>query len=191
MYSIDEIKYSLQNRLSQKRYEHTLGVEYTCCALAIRYGADMTKARMAGLLHDCAKHYSGEKLITKCIEYHLPVSEYEKAFPELLHAKVGAYIAKEKYGITDEEILNAIDCHTTGKPDMTVLEKILYIADYMEPNRDRAPHLATIRELAFSDLDACLLKILSGTLYYLKSKGSVIDPQTEATYEFYNNSKAL
>jgi len=187
MYSIDEIKYSLQNRLSQKRYEHTLGVEYTCCALAIRYGADMTKARMAGLLHDCAKHYSGEKLITKCIEYHLPVSEYEKAFPELLHAKVGAYIAKEKYGITDEEILNAIDCHTTGKPDMTVLEKILYIAYYMEPNRDRAPHLKEIRELAFTDLDACLLKILSGTLIYLQSKGSVIDPQTEATFEFYKN----
>ena len=72
---------------------------------------------------------------------------------------------------------------------MTLLEKILYIADYMEPNRDRAPHLSEIRELAFSDLDACLLKILSGTLTYLQSKGSVIDPQTEATFEFYKNQK--
>ena len=187
MYNIDEIKYSLQNRLSTKRYEHTLGVEYTCCALAIRYGADMEKARMAGLLHDCAKHYSGERLIAKCKEYALPVTEYEQAFPELLHAKVGAYLAKEKYGIEDKDIFDAIDCHTTGKPNMTLLEKILYIADYMEPNRDRAPHLKEIRELAFSDLDACLLKILSGTLTYLHSKGSVIDPQTEATFEFYKN----
>ena len=187
MYKIEEIKYSLQNRLSARRYEHTLGVEYTCCALAIRYGADMEQARLAGLLHDCAKHYSGERLLKKCEEYKLPVSEYEKAFPELLHAKVGAYLAKEKYGIEDEEILRAIDCHTTGKPDMTLLEKILYIADYMEPNRDRAPGLKEIRTLAFTDLDACLLRILSGTLHYLKSRGSIIDPQTEATYNFYNN----
>ena len=185
MYKIDEMKYSLQNRLSKHRYEHTLGVEYTCCSLAMRYGADMEQARIAGLLHDCAKHYSGEKLIEKCGQYNLPISSYEKAFPELLHAKVGAYLAKEKYGIEDQAILDAIDCHTTGKPDMTLLEKILYIADYMEPNRDRAPHLKEIRELAFSDLDACLLKILSGTLNYLREKGSVIDPQTEATYEFY------
>ena len=189
MYKIDEIKYSLQNRLSPKRFEHTLGVEYTCCALAMRYGADMNQARIAGLLHDCAKHYSGEKLLQKCKEYHLPVSEYEQAFPELLHAKVGAYLAREKYGIEDEEIIQAIDCHTTGKPDMTLLEKILYIADYMEPNRDRAPHLKEIRELAFSDLDACLLRILSGSLQYIKSTGSVIDPQTEATYEYYKNQQ--
>lgn len=185
MYSIEEIKYSLQTKLSKRRYEHTLGVEYTCCALAMRYGADMNQARIAGLLHDCAKHYSGEKQIEKCTEFGLSVSEYEKAFPELLHAKVGAYLAKEKYGIEDKEIIDAIACHTTGKPGMTLLEKILYIADYMEPNRDRAPHLTEIRELAFKDLDACLLMILSGTLTYLKSKGSVIDPQTEATYNFY------
>lgn len=187
MYKINEIKYSLQNRLSPKRYEHTLGVEYTCCALAIRYGADMEQARMAGLLHDCAKHYSGERLIEKCVQYGLPISEYEQEFPELLHAKVGAYIANAKYGIEDKEILEAINWHTTGKPNMTLLEKILYIADYMEPNRDRAPHLKEIRELAFTDLDACLLKILSGTLTYLRSKGSIIDPQTEATFEFYKN----
>lgn len=187
MNNISQIKDSLQKKLSPHRYEHTLGVEYTCCALAIRYGADMEQARIAGLLHDCAKHYTGEELIEKCRIYDLSVSEYEQAFPELLHAKVGAHLARDKYGITDKEILSAIHWHTTGKPDMTLLEKILYIADYMEPNRDRAPHLKEIRELAFTDLNACLLKILSGTLSYLQSKGSVIDPQTEATFEFYKN----
>ena len=186
MNKIAEIKHSLQSRLSERRYEHTLGVEYTCCALAMRYGADMEQARLAGLLHDCAKHYSGEKLIKKCAEYQLSMNEYEKAFPELLHAKVGANLARTKYGIEDKAVLDAIDCHTTGKPNMNLLEKILYVADYMEPNRDRAPRLNEIRTLAFSDLDACLLMILSGTLNYLKSTGSVIDPQTEATYEFYN-----
>lgn len=185
MYSMEEIHYSLQGKLSPKRYEHTLGVEYTCCALAMCYGADMNQARTAGLLHDCAKHYSGKKLIEKCEQYGLPVNQYEEAFPELLHAKVGAYLAKNKYGIEDEEILAAIDCHTTGKPGMTLLEKIVYIADYIEPNRDRAPHLTEIRELAFQDLDACLIRILSGTLTYLEANGSVIDPQTKATYEYY------
>lgn len=184
-YNIENIKCSLQSMLSQRRYEHTLGVEYTCCALAMRYGADMEQARAAGLLHDCAKHYSGQKLIEKCKQYQLSINEYEKAFPELLHAKVGACLAKEKYGIEEQEILDAIICHTTGKPEMTLLEKILYIADYIEPNRDRAPHLSEIRKLAFHDLDACLLQILSDTMIYLQTRGSVIDPQTEATYNFY------
>ena len=151
----------------------------------MRYGTDMTQARIAGLLHDCAKHYSGQELIKLCEKYHLSVNEYEKAFPELLHAKAGAYLAREKYHITDDSIISAIECHTTGKPNMSLLNKIVYIADYIEPNRDRAPHLSEIRQLAFNDLDACLIRILSGTLTYLESTGSVIDPATRSTYEYY------
>ncbi len=185
MYNIQEMKNTLKNSLSPKRWEHTLGVEYTCSALAMRYGADMTQARIAGLLHDCAKHYSGEELIELCEKHHLSVNEYEKAFPELLHAKTGAYLAREKYHITDNNILSAIECHTTGKPNMSILDKIVYIADYIEPNRDRAPNLSEIRQLAFTDLDACLIRILSGTLTYLEFTGSVIDPTTRSTYEYY------
>lgn len=181
----NEIRLSLEKQLSPHRFEHTLGVEYTCCALAMRYEADLEQARLCGLLHDCAKHYSGTQLLEECKKYQLPVNEYEKAFPELLHAKVGAYLAKEQYGVNDSAILDAIACHTTGKPNMTLLEKILYIADYMEPNRDRAPNLSKIRTLAFQDLDACLLEILAGTLRYLETNGSIIDPQTKATYEYY------
>lgn len=191
MYQWNEICDSLRERLSPHRYEHTLGVEYTCCALAMCYGADLSQARMAGLLHDCAKHFSKAELLRECIKYGLPVTSYEREVPELLHAKVGSHLAKIQYGIHDEEILNAIDCHTTGKPGMTLLEKILYIADYMEPNRNHAPNLTEIRALAFQNLDACLLQILSDTLQYLKSSGSAIDPQTQATYDYYKGDVRL
>lgn len=186
MEKINEIKKKLQDCLTEKRYEHTLGVEYTCCCLAMRYEFDMEKARLAGLLHDCAKCFSGEELLQACEKYHLPASEEERAFPELLHAKVGSYLAKEEYGIEEEEILSAILWHTTGQPNMTLLEKILYVADYIEPNRNQAPHLAELRKLAFQNLDACLLGILTDTLSYLEEKGGVIDPATQATYEYYN-----
>lgn len=185
-----EIKNRLQERLSGKRYEHTLGVEYTSCALAMCYGADMKKARMAGLLHDCAKYLSGEELLNICENHDLPVNREEKLFPELLHAKVGAYLARTQYGIEDEEILSAITWHTTGHPDMTLLEKIVYIADYIEPNRDQAQNLPKIRKMAFQDLDQCLLLILESTLSYLREKGGVIDPATNATYEYYKGGNA-
>lgn len=185
MYNIEDMRAILKNKLSENRYAHTLGVEYTAAALAMRYGADMEKARVAGLLHDCAKYFPGEKLLAKCKKHNLPVNQYEKDYPELLHAKVGAYLASAKYGVKDEEILSAITWHTTGRPEMTLLDKIVYIADYMEPNRDKAPNLAQIRQLAFQDIDECLITILSHTLNYLKEKGSVIDPTTFATYEYY------
>ena len=189
MYTVKEMKERLQGKIHAKRYEHTLGVEYTCCSLAMRYDIDMDQARIAGLLHDCAKCMTGTALLTACREYHLPVSKEEEQFPELLHAKVGAYLAQKEYGVEDEEILSAITWHTTGHPAMTTLEKILYIADYIEPNRDQAPHLPELRRMAFEDLDACLLGILRDTLSYLKEKGGVIDPATKAAYEYYMGGK--
>ena len=185
MYQMDDMRAVFKNKLSEKRYEHTLGVEYTAAALAMRYGASITNARIAGLLHDCAKYFPGEKLLQKCKKYQLPINEYEKNYPELLHAKVGAYLAANKYGVKEEEILSAITWHTTGRPGMTLLDKIIYVADYMEPNRDKAPNLPEIRSMAFCDLDQCLITILSHTLTYLKEKGSIIDPMTFATYEYY------
>ena len=184
-YQINEMKEQIRNNLSQKRYEHTLGVEYTACALAMRYGADMEKARLAGLLHDCAKCFSDEALMEKCIAHSIPLNEFEKKAPALLHAKVGAYMASHQFGIDDEEILSAITCHTTGRPEMTLLDKIIYIADYIEPNRKQVPDLPEIRTLAFQDLDQCLSVILEHILNYLKTQNSVIDPMTSATYEYY------
>lgn len=187
--TITEIKKELEKVLPLKRYEHTLGVEYTASCLAMRYGADMDKARLAGLLHDCAKHLSSEKKIECCAKYGMFVSEYEKKNPELLHAKLGACFANDLYGIDDPEILSAITWHTTGKPNMSLIDKIIYIADYIEPNRNNAPNLSKVRELAFSDIDQCLYQILSDSITYLAHKKSVTDPMTKQTYEYYKNER--
>ena len=151
-------------------------MEYTSTCLAMRYGVDIEKARIAGLLHDCAKYLSSEDKISKCESYGIPVSDYERKNPELLHAKLGACFANEIYGVTDSEILSAIIWHTTGCPDMSLLDKIVFIADYIEANRDKAEDLPKVRELAFKDIDACLLLILEDTIAYLARKKSVTDP---------------
>lgn len=185
----EKIRLRLKSVLTEKRYEHTLGVEYTAACLAMRYGADMEKARVAGLLHDCAKNLSTKEKLEQCKKYKMPVSEYEKQNPELLHAKLGACLACDKYGITDKEILSAITWHTTGRPEMGLLDKIVFIADYMEPNRNKAEDLDEVRELAFQDIDACLRLILKDTVEYLAKKDSVTDPMTQKTWEYYNNSE--
>ena len=136
MMEIQEIEEILQQKQNPHRYRHTIGVRYTSICLAMRYGEDLTKASYAGLLHDCAKHMSGEKLLEKCRSHHLPVSDMEAKNPFLLHGRVGAWLAGHRYGVEDPEILSAIEWHTTGKPDMTLLEKIVFTADYIEPGRD-------------------------------------------------------
>lgn len=182
---IDKMKKKVQNHLDKVRYEHTLGVMYTAGALAMRYQVDLEKALVAGLLHDCAKCLSTEKKLKLCEKYHLTVSESERKNPGLLHAKLGAYIAEKKYDIEDKEIVDAIAYHTTGRPGMTLLGKIVYIADYIEPNRNEAPNLDEVRRLAFVDIDECLYVVLKDSLAYLKTRNEVIDPMTEETYLYY------
>ncbi len=128
-YHLKKIQHKLKKKLDEDRYEHTLGVRYTCAALAMRYGYDMEKAQTAGLLHDCAKCVSDTKKIKICQQNSISISKSEEDNPFLLHAKVGAYLAREKYGVAEEEILDAITFHTTGRADMALLEKIVYIAD--------------------------------------------------------------
>lgn len=175
----------LKTKLSPKRFEHSIGVEYTAGTMAFIYGYDVNKALIAGLLHDCAKYVPGDKKITKCLKRGLSVSDCERKNPELLHAKLSAAYAKEKYGVVDEDILSAITWHTTGKPGMSLLDKIIYIADYIEPNRNVLPEIDIIRKEAYSDIDRCLLHILRNSVEYLDNKGSVIDPVTRETYEYY------
>lgn len=167
-----------------KRFAHTLGVEFTAAALAMRYQADVTDAQIAGLLHDCAKCLTDEKRVSICEKHQIPMTDIERRNPFLLHAKVGEFLAKEKYGITNPDILNAIRFHTTGRENMSLLERIVFVADYIEPGRRQAPNLAEIRQLAFTDLDAAMLKILEDTLSYLKATGGELDPMTEITYEY-------
>lgn len=182
-----KIRKAMEKSLDGKRFEHTLGVEYTAAALAMRYGASIKAAQLAGLLHDCAKCMSDEKRLSICEKHNIGVSEYEKRNPSLLHAKVGSFLAMEEYGVTDKDVIHAILNHTTGRPGMSLLEKIVFVADYIEPGRDKAPNLSEIRELAFVDLDKALLRILEDTLAYLKEDGEEMDPQTGKTYEYYKD----
>ena len=167
-----------------KRFAHTLGVEFTAAALAMKYQADVTDAQIAGLLHDCAKCLTDEKRVSICEKHRIPMTDIERRNPFLLHAKVGEYLAREKYGITNPDILIAIRFHTTGRENMSLLERIVFVADYIEPGRRQAPNLTEIRQLAFTDLDAAMLKILEDTLSYLKATGGELDPMTEITYEY-------
>lgn len=181
-----QMRDKLREKLPSKRFEHSVGVEYTAATMAFMYGVDYEKAMVAGLLHDCAKYVPNDKKIQKCEKRKVPISECEYKNPDLLHAKLSAIYAKEKYEINDREILSAIACHTTGKPAMTTLEKIIYIADYIEPNRIPLPEMDIIRREAYTDLDICLLHILHNTMHYLGKKGAHIDPATKETFEFYN-----
>ena len=132
--------------------------------LAMRYGYDIDKAELAGLMHDCGKRFADEIILKKCISHKIPVTDAEmKALP-VLHAKYGAWLAENKYGIEDPEIISAIACHTTGKADMSVLDKIVYIADYIEPYRNKAANLDDIRHMAFTDIDMAAYVILDDTL---------------------------
>lgn len=184
---ISKIKDELEKHLDAPRMEHTLGVMYTAASLAMRYGAEVNNALIAGLLHDCAKCIPSDEKIHLCHEYGVEVSTIEYQNPGLLHAKLGAVFAKEFYGIEDTEILNAIIWHTTGRPKMSLLDKIIYIADYIEPGRRELPNMADVRRLAFDNIDECLYKILNDSLIYLASRDMPIDPMTEETFIFYKN----
>lgn len=179
----NQIQYIMKDDLF--RYRHTIGVADTCACLAMRYSINMERAYIAGLLHDCAKCMSDEKLIDECRNNNICISEYESAAPYLLHGKVGALYAKERFNITDDEIITAICCHTTGKPGMTTLEEILFVADYIEPMRNKADKLDIIRNASFSDLKLAVYMICDNTLTYLKNKNTAIDKTTVLTYEYY------
>lgn len=180
-----EIRKKLKKELDKDRYEHTKGVMYTAGCLAMAHEYSIEKAMLAGLLHDCAKCVPNEEKVKLCREHQVIVSKVELENQYLLHAKAGAILAEQKYEVTDPLILHAIKVHTTGEPDMNILDKIIFIADYIEPKRNIAPHLELIRKLAFQDLDQCMAEILYDTLYYLKDRKGSIDPATELTYEFY------
>ena len=182
-----KLQHTLKKELDEDRYQHTLGVMYTSASMAMRYGADVTQALLAGLLHDCAKCIPGDKKIHLCEKYGLPVSDVEYENSGLLHARLGAYLAEKKYHIHDREIIHAISSHTTGRPGMSLLEKIVYIADYIEPGRRELPNMKEVRPLAFTDIDQCLYRILEDSLVYLNSRNISVDPMTQKTYDYYKN----
>lgn len=182
---IDEILDYIKKKQNEKRFHHTLGVAYTATALAMCHDIDLKAAEIAGLLHDVAKPLSDEEELEFCKKHDLAISDLEERNPFLLHGKIGSFMAKDKFGIDDINILNAIHYHTTGRPGMSTLEKIIFISDYIEPSRKVQPNLSEIRKKAFEDLDAALIWILKDTLKYLSEKDGEIDPMTQKTYEYY------
>ncbi|MDF2869332.1 MAG: hypothetical protein K0R05_907 [Anaerocolumna sp.] len=176
--------------LPRKRFMHSLGVMTTAFSMAITYKEDADKATIAGLMHDCAKYMTGEEMLSECLKNNIPVKPVEMLNPDLLHAKLGAFYAKNVYNIVDEEILSAITWHTTGKPDMSKLEKIIFVADYIEPNRSSSaiPELDSIRKLSFENLDEAVCKILGDTVRYLEKTGHAVDETTALTYDYYKGN---
>lgn len=181
----NEIRKKIKKALDKGRYEHTRGVMYTAGCLAMAHGCSVEKAMLAGLLHDCAKCIPNDEKLKLCKKNNIVVNEVERQSPYLLHAKLGAYLAETEYGIKDPEVLHAIRVHTTGAADMSLLDKIVFIADYIEPGRSKATNLPQIRQVAFRDLDECLLMILHDTLKYESGRGSALDPATQIAYEYY------
>ncbi|MCI8378102.1 MAG: HD domain-containing protein [Lachnospiraceae bacterium] len=187
--SLEEIQEELKKVLKRKRYQHTVGVRYTAQAMAMCFDEDIEKAGYAGMLHDCAKYLSDEEMLVECRKHHIVCSDTEKIRPSLLHAKLGACYAREFYGVEDDQILSGIRWHTTGKPGMSNFEKIIFIADYIEPGRKMIPGMEEIRRAAFCNLDEAMFLILENTLSYLedtsKSRKDMIDSYTEDAYDFY------
>ena len=150
----EEMLQFLKKKLPSKRYIHSIGVEYTAACMAFVYGEDVERCRLAGLLHDNAKYMNDSEKLKKAEKYGLPINDCERRNPDLLHGKLGAYYAERRFGIVDPEILSAITYHTTGRPDMTLLEKIVFVADFIEPNRKMIKELPEIRKEAREDFNA-------------------------------------
>ena len=162
--------------LKHKRIPHVLGTEQEAVRLAERYGADVEKARVAALLHDCTKKLSMEEQLALCEKYGIQLDELEQKTLKLLHSKTGAAVARDMFGV-DDEIYSAIWYHTTGHADMSKLEKIIYLADYIEPSRD-FPGVDGLRNVCYEDLDKGLLKGLEMTIEEMTAMGNPVHRAT-------------
>ncbi len=159
------------------RFDHSKRVAQTAVKLAQKYGIDTKKVELASLFHDCARDLPREELLKKAKKFGIVIGVIEKIKPDLLHGPVGSYIAKEEYNIGDEDICSAIYYHTTGKENMSRLEKVIYLADYMEPNRS-FESVEAIRLMAFISLDSSLLYALDNSIIHLLKRGLPIHPRT-------------
>lgn len=174
---IELIREKLLTSIGERRYNHSIGVMETAVNLASIYNYDVDKARLAGLLHDCAKFKDPLNLLKRVNDFGIILDDIMYANNELIHGPLGAKIAEFEYGVKDSEILNAIKYHTTGRENMTLLEKIIYIADYIEPGRDFFG-IESIRNLAKKDLDKSVRISMDNTLKYLIEKHKLIHPDT-------------
>ncbi len=183
--TIDEMRRELQRRLNKNRFAHSIGVANTAVALAKKFGVDTDKAYIAGLLHDCAREFENEQLPAEAKKRGIEIGEVEKTMPLLLHAYIGAKMVAEIYGVEDSEIQQAIYRHTVGASDMTALDKIIYFADMIEPNRNY-PGVEELRDFAkkSSSLDEILLHALDESIIFIVQKKTLLHPETIAARNF-------
>ena len=177
--TVDEMRRELQKRLKKSRFAHSIGVANTAVKLAEKFGVDTDKAYIAGLLHDCAREFENEDLPAEAVKRGIKIGEVEKSAPLLLHAYIGAKMVTEIYGVDDKEIIQAIYRHTVGARNMSALDKIIYFADMIEPNRNY-PGVDKLRELAetSNNLDEIILTALSESIIFVVQKNSLVHPDT-------------
>ena len=179
---MDRLEQVMELLMKPKRFHHAQGVRDTAIALAEKWGADPVDAGRAGMLHDVTKALDGPLQLTLCSAYDNMLDDFSLENPKTLHALTGAVVARDIFG-ENEAVVSAIRCHTTGKPNMNLLETILYVADYMEPSRD-FPGVEKLRELAFTDIYGALKLGMEMTLDHLKQQGSTISPRTKEALDW-------
>lgn len=167
----------LKKNLKEARYIHSIGVMNTAVKMAKLYGCDSNKAKIAGLIHDCAKEMDKDKILQLCKSKGYSIDYVETKNPGIMHGTAGAIIAEDVMEVDDNDILSAIEYHTTGKKNMTLLEKIIYLADYIEPSRD-FPGVDKLREEAFKNLNRAVLMGFDSTIKLVLDKGGLIHQNT-------------
>ena len=185
----DQLRPIALSYLKPKRMPHVLGTEQEAVRLARQYGADETQSRIAALLHDCTKKLDMDQQLALCAQYHIQLDDLEQHALKLLHAKTGAAIARDVFGV-DDAVYRAIYWHTTGHPNMTKLEKIIYLADYIEPSRD-FPGVEDLRRAVHADLDRGLLKALDDSIRDMQQWGNPVHHNTLDARDYLLRGKQI
>jgi len=184
MAQLEQVVISL---LNPNRVAHVLGCRDTAVELAKHWGADVTDAARAGILHDITKAIDGPLQLTLCEAYGKILSDFSQRYPKTLHALTGSMVAERIFG-ENAHVVSAIEHHTTGRADMTMLEKIIYLADYIEPNRT-IPGVEELRRLSYTDLDAAMKLGLEMTLEHLNRQGAEVSPASQQALEWFHKQK--
>jgi predicted HD superfamily hydrolase involved in NAD metabolism len=184
MLTMEMCDFWARKRLSPKRYQHTAGVLKSALALADIYHCDREKVWVAALCHDTAKSMPSAELLSKAEEAGWPLDPVDRMRPALLHGPAAAMLCARELGVKDEDILNAIRFHTTGRPGMSLLEQIIYLADLIEEGRDY-PGLVPLRERAGSDIQAALIMAFDQTLRWVLERRDLIHPMTIRAWNWY------
>lgn len=176
----EDIKAKLKTMISEKRYMHSLMVMEASAQLAEKYGADIEKAALAGLAHDCAKDMDAKRIFQMCNHYGIIADDIMKEKPDLMHGIIGSHVARDQLGIEDADVLKAIANHTMGRAGMDKLSCVIFVADYIEVTRD-FPGVEEIRKAAQESLEKAILVGLDNTISHILKKGELIHPQTILT----------